>query len=391
MKQNYEFKEYTVEDFQDLVEERKVVLPRFQRDLVWSENQIEDLAASLKIGIPFGIFLLAGKEPYRLLDGLQRSNAILKIYQKPQAYFNKSQIEDTIIINTIKLLEKNGGIIQGKKEDEISQAIEYWVRSRNNTDPTHEFKGYNLVKYLFARFSVDNDDFSPFEEGDELLSPLISDITTEIKNIGKIKIPCIIYQGDDEHLPLIFEKLNSTGTRLSRFQIFAANWVDKNLPTAKDKYIKKIIYTEYIERQEEGKINIENLPIEKEFLEQDLNLYEYLLGLGKVLEEKYPSLFGKKGDSIGFTLSAACLLGSIRKIINIQDKFSDIFNFDKYQKALHDSIKIVLDQLRPYICLRINKSEKSNNVKSIIFHSEYQIIPVRPFVSSVKSSGMISP
>lgn len=375
MKQNYEFKEFTVEDFDENIRNGLVILPRFQRDLVWTNKQIEELAKSLKDGIPFGTFLLAGENPYKLLDGLQRANAIRNIFQKPQKFFNKDQVDD-LVVSKIKLfLKDNDGKLPENVEDDIKEGIELWVRSQPNTDPVDKFTGFYLTEYLFSRYMIREENVNVYKRGGEILKPIIQSINREINNIGKIKIPCILYKGPDEFLPVIFEKLNSTGTKLSRFQIFAANWVNKSLSKVTDKDIKKAVYEEYVNRQSKGEFTIDQFPEnEKDFLKQDLNLYEYLLGLGLLLEKDFKYLFFNKGDSIGFTLSAACLQGSIKNIINIEKIFNDEFKYEEYQKALFDSVETVFGALKPYIALRINKSGTSKDPKPIIFHSDYQII-----------------
>ena len=44
------------------IDERKLVLPDFQRDLEWKKNQQKDLVASVLLGLPIGsILLLEGK------------------------------------------------------------------------------------------------------------------------------------------------------------------------------------------------------------------------------------------------------------------------------------------------------------------------------------------
>ncbi len=373
MRQNYEFKEFTVENFSKLIEEKQITLPRFQRDVVWTKSQVEDLSTSLKEGFPFGTFLIAGDAPFRLLDGLQRANAIMSIYRKPQEYFNSDQIPTEVLLEFRKSLNDNSELHKGIPENELENAIVYWVKNQPNTDPTLEFKAFTLADYLYSRFLVQVS-IELLKRGEKILSPLIKQIVDEVDNIGAIKIPCILYKGSDENLPTIFEKLNSTGTKLSRFQIFAANWVDKLIPNAQVE-IKKLIFEEYSERQTTGNIMIEHFQeSESEFLKQDLNLYEYLLGLGKLLESKYPYLFAGKGDSIGFTLSSACLQGSIRKIINLATIFTDTFDYSGFQAALFDSGKIVFSELNPYITLRINKLDKLSKEKPSLYHSDYQII-----------------
>lgn len=374
MRQKYDFEEYLVNEFVESLKKEEIILPRFQRDLVWSSTQVVELADSLKKGIPFGTFLLAGEKPYKLLDGLQRANAITKIYQEPQKFFRKDQVPQEIIDQVRDLLINNGATIPEDYDEQLRNDIASWVTSQKDTDPAKNFKAFILGRHLFKIFSVNIDGELPYK-ADEILSPLIASIVEEINNIGSIKIPCIIYKGSDEHLPLIFEKINSTGTKLSRFQIFAANWVDNVLPRLKDKEIKRIIFREYESRIKDGNINIEHFSeVEADFLDQNLNLYEYLLGLGILLEKAFPYLFFNKGDSIGFTLTSACLQGSIRKIYALDKIIDDRFNFTGYKKALLDSIKTVFDTLRPFICLKINKSKSDKNEKPIIFHSDYQII-----------------
>lgn len=374
MKQNYDFEEYFVNEFVDSLKKEEIILPRFQRDLVWSNTQIVELADSLKKGIPFGTFLLAGEKPHKLLDGLQRANAITKIYHEPQKFFRKDQVPQEIIDQVKELFINHGATFPEDYDEGLRNDIAAWVTNQKDTNPAKNFNAFMLGKHLFSLFSVKVDGELPYKAS-EILSPLIESIVDEINNIGSIKIPCIIYKGSDEHLPLIFEKINSTGTKLSRFQIFAANWADNLLPRLKDEEIKRIVFREYESRIKEGNINIEHFSeIEAEFLEQDLNLYEYLLGLGMVMEKAFPYLFFNKGDSIGFTLTSACLQGSIRKIYGLDKIIDDRFNFTGYKKALLDSIKIVFDTLRPFICLKINKSKSDKNENPIIFHSDYQII-----------------
>ncbi len=374
MKQNYEFKNYYLKDYLEEIRNKKIKLPRFQRDIVWSQNQIDELANSLKIGIPFGTFLLAGENPRILLDGLQRTYALRQIYERPQTFFNKDQIENSILVQIKQLLLENNAVIPNVKDDEIQKAIVEWVRNSPDTDTTKQFKGFYLAKFLFKQFSV-NESVENLSRGDEILSSVIEVVSKEKDNIAKIIILCVFYEGNDDNLPLIFEKLNSTGTSLTKYQIYASNWVNKTLPNMKSKEIKKIIYSIYNKRLEEGNIHINNLPeSEAEFIKQDLNLFEYLLGLGNLCETSYLNLFAKKGDTIGFTLSAACLQGSIKRIYKIDEIINDSFNFERFQTALFDSISIVYDELRPYISVPIKRSKGKTVPKPIIFHSDYQIV-----------------
>ena len=215
---------------------------------------------------------------------------------------------------------------------------------------------------------------------DQILSPIIALINDERQNVEEIKIPCIVYKGDDENLPDIFEKLNTQGTQLTKYQVFAAHWDDFQLPNDIQNDIKEVMYEKYISRQHDGNINIDDLPTKDDFLQGSINLFEYLFGLGNIIEKSFPLLFSGKGDSIGFTLTSACLRGSIKKLINIQSVFKNGFPYQKFREALFSSIETVNDQLYTILSLRINKYKNRTDPKPIIYHSDYQIIS---FISKV--------
>ena len=382
MKQNYDFEPYKVEEYLDLINKGSITLPNFQRDLVWSDEQKRDLSLSLKRGLPFGIFLLAKSNSsanddskLKLLDGFQRTNAIMEIYNSPQTFFEKSQIDVDILRELEQLLVTNGAEIPEPKKGEIADRIVSWIKDQKDLDTTKKFTGLYLFRDLAKQFSLEEDQINQLLfAGHELLAPIISEIDMERQNIGEIEIPCIIYKGEDENLPEIFEKLNTQGTKLTKYQIFAAHWSDYKLSANVQRDIKEVMYEKYLERQTEGNITIDDLPSREIYLSGQINLFEYLFGLGNIIEKNFPLLFLGKGDSIGFTLSAACLRGSVKQIINIQSAFENGFEFQKFRNALFNSIAIVNDQLLSILSLKINKYKTSREPKQIIFHSDYQII-----------------
>jgi len=65
MKTNYtDIETWTVEDLVDAVSEkpikkRKIMVPKFQRNLVWGNEQKKSYIDSIKMGFPFGSLLLS--------------------------------------------------------------------------------------------------------------------------------------------------------------------------------------------------------------------------------------------------------------------------------------------------------------------------------------------
>ena len=162
MRQNYEFVEFNVKEYIELINMRSINLPKFQRDVVWTDNQKFEFAESLKRGLPFGVFLLALRDSsksdatkYKLLDGFQRTNAIMEIYFHPQAFFNKSQINLDLLNDFKCLLVNNGASIPSPKNDSIADSIVRWVKNQKDLDTTKGFKAIYMFTDIAKEFSVE--------------------------------------------------------------------------------------------------------------------------------------------------------------------------------------------------------------------------------------------
>lgn len=86
----YEIRPETVKTF---VLDRNIKLPRFQRKLTWDEKKNFQLCISLFKEYPMGVTILSveekdGKTVRWLLDGRQRKNALLQMYEDPENIYN---------------------------------------------------------------------------------------------------------------------------------------------------------------------------------------------------------------------------------------------------------------------------------------------------------------
>ena len=105
--------------FDDL--NNNVVLPDFQRRLVWSESQKKSFIETLKNGYPFGSILIYKykkdgllDEKYSLIDGLQRITTIDEYKKTPHKYINFESITEELYnflkFNTLDLSERHKAI-----------------------------------------------------------------------------------------------------------------------------------------------------------------------------------------------------------------------------------------------------------------------------------------
>jgi len=83
---------------------RKVTIPKFQRRLVWPPGKQAELIDSIKMGYPIGSFLMyedaeadGSKLSYKLIDGLQRTQALRRYCNQPASSFRKTDLSKALL------------------------------------------------------------------------------------------------------------------------------------------------------------------------------------------------------------------------------------------------------------------------------------------------------
>lgn len=85
--------EIEVKKFSELKD--TIVIPKFQRGLVWSKTKKKEFIKTLKAGLPIGVLLLSKKgEKYRIVDGLQRFTTMMEYSRDYFSYIEKAEITD---------------------------------------------------------------------------------------------------------------------------------------------------------------------------------------------------------------------------------------------------------------------------------------------------------
>nr|WP_255347152.1 DUF262 domain-containing protein [Thermoactinomyces sp. Gus2-1] len=262
-------------------------LPKFQRNLVWKEKNKIEFIESLKKGYPFGTLLLYKQEDkddiFSLIDGLQRSSTIKDYYEQPTKYFPRSNIDDTLCKKILSYVDNNTS--KNNSEDDLvvilKDYIYKWVIEQKSFDESDGFSASDLAEYLDEHFFNNELDKTAFRNIRKCLAEF-TDAVKEESNINEVSIPVLVYYGDEENLPEIFELINSKGTKLNKYQIYSAVWNKtfkihnaEIISMIKRKYDKAI--EDGFEIKDYDPDNIDNA---------DFNLFEYLFGLGKLLKKK---------------------------------------------------------------------------------------------------------
>jgi hypothetical protein len=353
-------------------------LPKFQRSVVWSEKKQRDLIQSLLEGYPVGSLLLyervgpASRKTYLLVDGLQRTTAIQNYLLEPLTYMTADAVDPDLLRAVHVAVQKLANLPE-IDEDRVNGRIEVWMRTTKTLEQTKGFSGHRLAKELAEEFAP-----AATEDERELLTNAANALVDEMgkqSDIRGLALPAIVYRGREDALPDIFERINSLGTTLSKYEIFAASWVDQETTVAnaliQDAIAKR--YQDYIDKgfrvhgiADDGSIS-------------DYSLFDYLFGLGKLLGQKYPLLFGESEDatatqSVAFTLAAVAHGLKLSEMKALPSKmYRDAGNRidpSLFEEALLDASDFVNATLKPYIGIRLNKSSGG----PLIVHTEYQIV-----------------
>lgn len=385
-----------------------IKLPKYQRSLVWGKQKKEKFIESLKHGFPVGAILLHkkgetnGKTEYLIIDGLQRTTTIYDYIKNPTSYNIDSDLAEVKIDAMIKevLAKIKSKCGKSINPDKFKNYLLEYIGS-NNVEGFSEAQGYSAFKcigYLNKQLNniLKQDDFH------DDFSKILNQIK-ENAQIDNVKIPVIEYSGPSENLPEIFTRLNTQGTQLNKYQIFAAMWDDTKIKILNEDIISKI-QGKYLKIKEAGlAIGTDE---EEETIITKFNVFEYLFGLGKYLTsdkyEKYKILFKTESDTnqieepetFIFVLSSAILFSEdvdySKKMENLDKEIKKVNQAD-FEKAILDSIDETYKILEPILNFpfNINKNKSSNNISTPF--SEIQIITIVAYLIKEKYDKKFKP
>ena len=242
------------------------------------------------------------------------------------------------------------------------------MRETRDLDAGSGYAPHKLVNSVLARLSLEVPE-SARQELYDGVGVVLDEIKDQI-DITQIAIPVLLFSGDSSDLPDIFEKLNSAGTALSKYEIYAATWVEQETEIA-NADIRDAIALKYQGLLDEG-YEIDGLQNE------GFSLFEYLFGLGKVLCTSYPLLFGSPSqtanpEAIGFTLMTVAHQVEIPEMKNLPASLrtSAVHSIDPaaFEKALMEAVSFVDGILRPCVGLRLNEKGDA----TLVVHTQFQI------------------
>ncbi|RKZ77256.1 MAG: hypothetical protein DRQ57_00785 [Gammaproteobacteria bacterium] len=209
----------------DQIENGKLFVPKFQRGFVWKDNQRLNLLRSIKSGIPIGSLLLWETTQYDLITfdkigGLSVPPPPKPNSQIPRVYLLDGHQRLSTLFGTLKrpvneALENKANIV-----DEINWRIYYdleeedFILLKMREIPKYNWLPANVLLDSLAllKFLRTLKDDELIQRADQLSKTFIS-----------YKIPLVVVETDDlEHATTAFQRINSTGTKMSNVDMVAA-------------------------------------------------------------------------------------------------------------------------------------------------------------------------
>lgn len=318
-----------------------VVLPKFQRSLVWNKERKENFIKTVMEKNPFGVLLIyknPANHKQQIIDGLQRFTTLNDFEKNPLEYLKFEFSQSKSFNQIIKfILDEYKSSTHEYVKNQLRLFIEH-IFKKHSTNDLNRDRLFNslLRKAIFDVYPQIRETASGL-----LIVEEISSLWEEIKRkitIDDIEIPVIVYQGPAEELPNIFERLNTGGTSLTKYEVFASTWSETILKNV-NLEIAKIIEKRFSEIIKKTGMQVDNYSEGDIITSREITLYEYCFALGKLIKTKAPELFGGKKsrkfdsvDSIGFSTLISFLNMHLKDMNKLNEIINEKIDFNKLNK-----------------------------------------------------------
>lgn len=300
-KMKWDIHKWSLEQLVSKVVEKKIILPKFQRNLVWNKEQKEELFNSIKKEYPIGMLLFFKNDnsdsQLSILDGLQRITTIYSLFRNvfscikieeikeicEKYFFNysdESTKESCKIFSEIMeeknlkknwidwfasflkneflenyhLLEEDIAIQNNYREiDILFDKLKKYCYEENTNKKISSKK--NEIKVKYENFFSTHKEFIQYKLRD------ILELYKEIKT-NKYNVPCMEFEGDNEEIMEIFTKLNEQGSKLKKIDIYKSIWeknyikiLDVNIHKTSNEFFENINRNFGIELEDSKSIN----------------------------------------------------------------------------------------------------------------------------------------
>ena len=328
--------------------EGSVVVPTYQRRLVWSEKQKESFIDNISKGYPFGSILLyryEGDKKLSLIDGLQRYSTLKEYKNNPAKYFAGFGPSINRIFENIE--DGMDLTLSVNQRDDLIPKIESLLRKCLEEDNSDPFLLRDLIKKEISLYPTSHqyeDDLTRIQQD------LLKDASNYL-DLDDLVIPCVVFTGNEDQLPDVFANLNQGGTKLSKYQVLAAHWTKHDFKLSDSETGKKVLqkvidrYERLVEKRD---LVIEDFDPDEMAQSRRINLSEYCFALGELIVENVPVFWQSSSNAendksedtfnvVGYLTTAIALGVDNRTINKLPDK-KHLFQSEAFVDQLTDHI-----------------------------------------------------
>ncbi len=379
---SWTFETYSVDKLSKDIDNGIISIPKYQRGVVWSQSQQATLIDSMNKGYPFGSILLYknSNSKYEIVDGLQRSTTIIKFVKNPAEFYSDYDIDENIlgeIINKISAVNQKRVL-----ENELKDLIFAWVKNNHSSMKDIDRMQYSeLTDLIIANYP---NACNYRVEINLLCKNMFEKFQDICRDIAKLQIPALVYEGDANLLPEIFERINSQGAQLTKQQIYAASWTKEIVTLIGSKWDDIIICNrDRYENMLAADMEISDYDSKEFIRNRSLNIFELVFGFGKMITKRFPHLFGYDDDkikvnSIGFNLINACLVQKSSNMNNLNVNIKEYVGLEteKIERFLDEILNAISYVDRKMSSILKFKGNSRNIDKISPPHSEMQIVSI---------------
>lgn len=373
---------WTLKEIRDSLEKewngkKKIVIPMFQRGKRWDKDKKETFIDSLRKRYPIGTLLFyktveGAQEIYTLIDGLQRGTAIKEYLSSPSKFFKINEISEESLNKIYNLLLSSGN--ENTQKEKINSLICDYIHGLKNYDDLELLELYNIISSDFPILKDKSKDFCNALKDDFKM------LKEDYNSLCSMSIPAIVYTGDENTLPEIFERINSKGVALTEYEIYAASWPRQEFVISNENIVDYVL--KKYDLLNDSEYSIGGYDRDKKRKSKKVNAFEYVFGLSKYLQNKYNSLgfYKNKSDDetnpVAFQILNACFNTSHKQIKSVHEI---ITRFSSKIEVLENALITVIEFVNK--CIDPILKFKGNNRKDEgkIFHSQYQIMSLISF------------
>ena len=351
MSQNYIIDKLTLKDLQD---GSKIVIPNFQRGIVWTKEHRKEFLSTIRAGDPFGVILVyKDADKYILVDGLQRLSTLKAYMTNPLEFIDEKDkfIDETKLEDVIKEHFKKDGL-SCPNEDQLAKFKKIFKKKmleliKKKGKPS----GQSLWRELSVELGYSLNDFDITEKFLDFYDSFIKNL-----DLPEIIIHAIVYTGPKEQLPTVFNNLNTGSVTLTKYEIYASIWSQNKLLFTDNEIITKVL-EKYMNLKNTSAFDVDT--DENILKNEGLTLFEYCYAFSEILNDsnrKYKFLFPaekKSTDPTGFDLLAIICGLPINKSQLLSDKKflggSNVIFLQDLKDAVVDCVKIVANSLYDWV------------------------------------------